>query len=481
MMDKLRLMFDDPYHYAVKAFKQVRELRGEAVQPSKDFELTARLLATHDARMSDQFEHGLVPLRPGQAMNRRGRLDVQRIIDPITGRAANLEWLMDWADRSSTAKLESDLRDVSAYMVAQRTLEKADQFGRNKNLSGIGTGIMSDVRAAEELIAKVRADPVLKAKLDEGARRYRFWADQNIKMLVDSGRISWQQARQIRERNQQYVDMHRLSLDFDVANYKQRGGGLGTTKDVIKRFKGSSLELENVYANLLEQTDSIQKEAHRNVVMNNFTDSLRNTRALHGPDLKDFDQFGRKVRQGDRNTIAIFKDGKRELWQFAPEIFESLKGLGEMQTNWLWNAVMTPSRFARYMITRGPSFMIRNPIRDTTERSVNSTSGSKPWDIFQGYSKEELSRYEVFGGGQFGNYITNRNVWNSELKRTMRELAKDTAQHFHFTTEDQTRLGSAGREVGKDWAHCGIPARVRGRQKADCRGSPRAHASRVEL
>ena len=69
--------------------------------------------------------------------------------------------------------------------------------------------------------------------------------------------------------------------------------------------------------------------------------------------------------------------------------------------------------------------MIRNPLRDTFERSVNSRSSGKPWDIFQGYSQAELSRYEVFGGGQFGNYIVDAHVWNREIKKVMHEMVKD--------------------------------------------------------
>lgn len=425
-IDRLRMQFDDAYHYAVKANAAIQKLRGgKKTIPSKDFELTARLLSTHDARMTRQFEEGLVPLRPEQYVNPEGRLDVVRPLDPVTKQPMTLKWLMGAFDSTRNALFKRDMRDASAFMVAQRTVEKAGQLGRRENISGIGAGMMSDVQAARELLAEVAKDPAKEARLKEAARRYRMWANHNLDMLVDAGRITGSQAREIKRNNQQYVDMHRLSEEFDVANYQLRGGGIGTTKDVIKRFKGSSLELDNVYTSLLEQTDSIQKEAHRNVVMNNFTDGLRNVRELHGPDLKDFDQFGRKVTGSDRNTITVYKNGKAEYWQFAPEIYEALKGLGELQTNALFNLLVMPSRFARYMITRGPSFMIRNPIRDTFERSVNSRSGSKPWDIFEGYTKEDLSRYEVFGGGQFGNYIVDRHVWHREIKRVMRELTKD--------------------------------------------------------
>jgi len=425
-IDQLRQWFDDPYHYAMKAFRQVQQIRGGLpLKPEQNFELVARLLSTHDSRMSDQFERGLVPMRPKQVRNAKGRLEVERLIDPVTKQPMSMKWLLGSLDDLSKHNMESDMRDASALMVAQRTLEKSKQLGRKSNISGIGAGIMTDVQAAAELIDRLEQQPARYARLKEAARRYRLWADKNIQMLVDAGRITPDAAARIRQSNEYYVDMHRLSSDFETGNRAQRGVKIGTSRDKLKRMIGSSLEINNVYSNLLEQTDSIQKEAHRNVVMNTFVDGLRNLRKLYGPDLRDFDQFGTLATSADRNTIKVYNGGHLEHWKFEPDIYESLKGLGEMGTHAFIDIAAMPSRFARYMITHGPQFMLRNPVRDTFERSVNSRNASKPWDILQGYTQEDLSRYEVFGGGQFGNYIVDKHVWNRELKRTVRELTKD--------------------------------------------------------
>lgn len=450
-IDRLRFAFDDPYHYAVKASKMMQELRGQGPIPAKDFELTARLLSTHDARMDRQFKEGLVPLRPKQGMV-NDQLVVERSMDPVTNQPITLQWLLGEFDRKSNAAFKQDMRDASAFMVAQRTVEKATQLGREENVSGLGAGLMNDVQASQELLNRVAQDPAKQARLTEAARRYRLWADHNIQMLVDAGRLSPERARAIRDSNQQYVDMHRLSDEFEAANFQQRGSKIGTPRDVIRRFKGSTLKLDNVYSNLLEQTDAIQKESHRNLVMNNFVDGLRNIREMHGPELKDFDQFGRKVTSSDKNTIPVYKDGKAEYWQFAPEIYESLKGLGELRTNTIFSLITLPSKLARFMITRGPSFMIRNPLRDTFERAVNSRSGGKPWDIFQGYTNEELARYEVFGGGQFGNYIIDRHTWNREINKTMREMVKDPRN----IVVSPLKLGSL-------WSHLGESSEKLGR------------------
>ncbi len=451
-IDKLRLWFDDPYHYAVKAFHEMRAVRGGTLLPKDNFELQARLLATHDARMSDQFEHGLTPLRPTQSRSPTGELVVDRIVDPVTQQPMSMKWMLDPLDKASKAKMNQDMRDASAFMVAQRTLEKGAQTGRESQISGIGAGIMTDKKAALELLNRVAQDPPREARLKEAARRYRLWADSNIDMLVDSGRLSPEQAREIRKNNQQYVDMHRLSQEFEMGFRGQHGRNIGTARNVIKRFKGSTLELDNVYSNLLEQTDAIQKEAFRNVTMNTFTDQLRNVRALHGPDLKDFDQFGTRVTSEDKNTIRVFKDGKGEYWKFDPDIYESLKGLGELGTHPFIDLASKPSQFVRYMITHGPQFILRNTVRDTFERSVVSRSGSRPWDIMQGYTPAELSRYEVFGGGQFGNYIVDRHVWNRELKKAVTEMSKDPKNIFLSPLKLKTaweRLSENSEKLGR--------------------------------
>lgn len=449
-VDRLRMWFEDPYWGAVKAYRYAKELRGKTVKPSEDFELLSRLLSTHDSRLSDQLEHGLVPFRPKQAPNAQGKLELERINDPVTGEPVTLKWLLGSFDTANRQAMLTDMREASGVMVAERTLERARQIdaeaaaeianttdpkkiaairtaaeARKSRLSGLGAGMMSDVTAAQQTLAALAAAPSRETKLKEAARRYRLWADQNIQMLVESGRLSKADAAKIRDANEFYVDMHRLSDEFEAEGRAQRGGSIGTTRDVVKRFKGSTLEIDNVYKNLLEQTDSIQKEAHRNVVMLKFTEMLTELRGMHQGDPKDLDAIGSIASNEDRNTLKVFKDGKVQHWKFEPAVRDSLKGLGELGTHLFIDLFSIPSRVMRYLITLSPDFMARNFVRDTAHRSVVGTPGSKPWDILRGYSREDVSRYEVFGGGQFGNYTRDRSTWNRELKKAIKEMAKD--------------------------------------------------------
>ncbi len=485
-VDKFRSWFDDSYHYAVKGWRAALAMQGKdisTIKPSDNFDLMLRLLSSHDARLSDQLDNGLIPLKPTQVTDATtGKMAVDRQTDPVTKQAMNLGWLLEPFDNSGRKAQEQDMREASALMVAQRTLEKADIIdkeaqaliaaldpkdpgtpkqrqkilsqaeAKKRTLSGLGAGMMTDVEAARQALADLGADPLRAKRLMEAARRYRLWADTNMEYLVDAGRLSREQADKIKSENMQYVDMHRLSEEFDVNSMAQRGSKGLTAKDVVKRFKGSALEIDNVYKNLLSQTDTIQKEALRNRTMQTFTKSLEATRKLYEGGPVELDRIGSIATAEDRNTVSVWNNGKVEYWKLDTDIYEAVKGLGDMGTHAFLAIASAPVTLARYLITHSPAFMIRNPIRDTVHRSVVSEVGSKPWDILKGYTQEDKSRLEAFGGGQFGNYAKDRLTWNRELKRGMAELRKDPRNIFLSPLELKhawEKLASSTETVGR--------------------------------
>jgi len=459
LVDKWRSWFDDQYHYALKGFETALRMQGKSMRdlkPSENFDMQLHLLSSHDARLSDQLDNGLIPLKPTQTTNAKGELEVQRTVDPVTKQPMSLHWLLDAFDNTSKDAQERDMREASAMMVAERTLEKAriiddkaaqeiaaispnaanaakqrlailaDAEKQKRNLSGLGAGMMTDVDAARSALVDLNRDPNKAKRLKEAARRYRAWTDANIDYLVDAGRMSPEQAKTIRAENAQYVDMHRVSEEFDLASREARGvGTLGTSKDVVKRFKGSALEIENVYKSLLAQTDTIQKEAIRNRVMQTFVNQLESTRKLYEGDPVELDQIGSRASLEDRNTVRVYRNGQAEFWKLDKDIHEAVKGMGDLGSHVLVDILSAPQSVARYLITHAPPFAVRNAIRDTVERSVVSESGGTPWDILKGYTKADKSRLNAFGGGMFGNYAKDRLTWNRELKRGMTELRKD--------------------------------------------------------
>lgn len=456
VVDKFVSWMSDEFHYATKGFDAALAAQGRtraSLKPSENFELLLRWMTGMDARFSDQLHNGLLPMNVRQVTNAQGKLEVQRKMDPVTGKPMNLPWLLEAFDNSSEAAQKQDMREVSGLMVAERTLEKARQIdaeaqaalanvtdakqrqkiladadAAKSRISGLGAGMMSDVTAAQQTVAALRADPAKARRLNEAARRYRAWADANLELLVESGRMSAADVAKIRAENAHYVDMHRVSEEFELAEaLAGRGGSVhpSSAKDVIKRFKGSTLEIDNVYASLLRQSETIQKEAARNRVMRSFVDQLGNARTLYDGAPVELDRIGSRAVAADRNTVQVFRDGKLEHWKLDPDIHKALKGFGDLGSHALIEAVSVPQQIARYLITRSPAFVARNVLRDAVSRSVVSNTGSRPWDILQGYTDADKSRMTAFGGGMFGHYGKDKWAWEKELKRGMKELRKD--------------------------------------------------------
>jgi hypothetical protein len=456
-VDKLATWMSDEYHYAVKGFKTALEMQGKtlkSLKPSENFELMTRWLTGYESRFGDQIENGLTPMKVTQVAGPDGKLQVQRLTDPVTGQPMNLPWLLEAFDNTSKAAQKQDLREASALMVAERTIEKArlidaevqaklaalppgpgsaktrqrlitEADAAKRRISGLGAGMMDDVTAARQTLTALQAEPAKAKRLREAARRYRAWADANLELLVESGRMTRQAVDTIKAENNHYVDMHRLSEEFELPHQGKGKGSMGSAKDTIKGFKGSTLEIDNVYASLLKQTEAIQKEAARNRVMQTFVQQLESARTLYDGAPVELDRIGSRVKSEDPNTITVYRNGKAEYWKMDKDIHAALKGFGDLGSHGLIDLVTKPQEWARYLITRSPAFIVRNVQRDATHRGVVSNTGSRPWDILKGYTDADKARLTAFGGGMFGHYGKNRFAWNKELNRGLKELRND--------------------------------------------------------
>jgi hypothetical protein len=418
----------------------------------------ARLLPAHDARLSDQLKNGLTKFRTAQRTNAQGELEVSRVIDPVTNQAMTLEWLVDNFDKSTEKAFDREKNLTAAMMVHQRTLEKARQLGRSSNISGLGAGMESDVRSANRFLAALERNPALKAKLVENARRYRMWANHHLKMLVEAGRLTSDAYNQIKRNNTQYVAMNRISEEFDVAHGGSSSNAIAGAKQPIETFKGSALQIKEVYGSLLNQTNLIQKEVFRNAAMRSFVDGFINVRQIHGPKRMDLAQFGSRATSKDPNSIKVWRNGKVEYWKFSKDINESLKGLGDLGSHQFIELLSKPSQFTRWMITHSPAFIVRNVMRDAVQRAVVSGNQSKPWDILRGIPRlsQDAERYNAFGGGQFGHYNMDKNVWERELDRITDELVKDPKNIV-------IRSWRKARKVGKAYGDLAQSSEILGR------------------
>jgi len=109
-----------------------------------------------------------------------------------------------------------------------------------------------------------------------------------------------------------------------------------------------------------------------------------------------------------KNVISFRVDGKNRKFSISdPLIYESMQGMGsgEVETM-LTNIVGVPSTVLRELITRSPSFMIVNMMRDTLSTFVTSGANFTPVvDTLKNFNSgaDLLEQYGVVGGYDFGN------------------------------------------------------------------------------
>lgn len=361
------------------------------------------------------------------------------------------------ADKGSNVLVQDTQRKIDA---AEKALErryqvKMSQLGRvairmeqrdaarKARLSGQGGGTRADDAQAERILAAAAEDPVRLARLDEGAKRYRAWADGVLRYLVDKGRMSQESYQQIKANNEFYVAMQRNVEDLTEGNPRPAGGGkIGTAKEVVKARKGSTRTIENPLTSLLESTAKAIEEADRNEAVRATVDLLREARRMHdsSKEATDVGSVAVRMENPGPGTVKVFRNGEVEHWKFAPEIQESIKGLSEQyRVPWIMSILPT---LVRTGIVKSPPFAIRNRIRDIGARLIigqNQPGTAAGWmkrlveqvpvigraATNNRITDEKKAIVELAGGAFAGHYLRGRQDWQKETAKRVKELRQD--------------------------------------------------------
>ena len=410
--DRLARQWTDRMAPMMKAYEFARGERGiSKVLPKDDPRILARLYLGINSQMDDIMEQGMV------GPNKQARAT-----------EGGFKWLLEPLKTTTGAELSAERKEVAAYMVAQRTLEKAKQLGREKQISGAGAGIFTDAEVARKTIAEVEADPEKRERFEEAARRYRQWANATLQYLVSQGRLSQEQYDGITENNEQYVAMQRIievTPEEDLQIMGRGGGGkLGSAAQPIQAFKGSALTIKDPYESLMDATYKAVREADRNRVMLAFVNPLRGQRGLHEGKAVDLASVGRLGKQGDKQTITVYRQGEQEHWQLHPDVYRAVKGLQDGLVKWPMWATVLP-QVLRNTIVNAPPFAFRNFLRDAQQRAIITDDDSRPWDSLKRYKPLEIEQLKKFGGDQAGHYYQDEAQYNRAMKTAIKELAED--------------------------------------------------------
>ncbi|MEA4990884.1 hypothetical protein SDC9_16007 [bioreactor metagenome] len=305
---------------------------------------------------------------------------------------------------AETLRAVDNLDEFRAFLVSRRGLELESR--------GIKSGIRPEaMRATAERLGE-KYEPLAR-ELDE-------YQNHVVNYLVDSGILSAETAAAMREMNQNYVPFFRVM--------ENAGGFLGSGKSLtgrnpIRRIKGSGRDIIDPLESIIKNTYAMIEAAEKNGIGRALTDLASKTAGAGwlveklptpkaavqvraedvskafidslGPispsgkssikalaesaDMGEMLTFWQNAATLDKKSqIAVFRDGKREVYQVAPEIAEVMNGLSTETIPLLVKLISIPAKMLRAGATLTPDFMVRNLIRDAVSTGVLSRTGFIP-------------------------------------------------------------------------------------------------------
>jgi hypothetical protein len=366
--------------------------------------------------------------------------------------------------------------EFNAYSVSKRALEKSKQ--------GFETGI--DIKAAENTVKK------LDSKYKETFKELGEYQNNLLKYLKDSEIINEKTYNLMLEANKDYVPFFRVLEDLG-----KDGSISKSVANPLKKFTGSKKivvdPIESIYKNTLhfvtlvernrslvefvkmvEQVKAIDPTAFpevskvkprltkTKVTRQELENVVTDISKIDSSALEGFEIFRRNQQQLGKNEVAIFRDGKREVWDLGSDLSRSWKYSTEASQKLVSSIISLPARTLRAGATLAPEFFLRNAMRDTVGGTVFSRSGfvlgldtargmmtqiyakagkQKESKIYQDWIKSggPQSSYVAFDRKYFSNNIakelTSRQVYN--LVKNPLEMLRIATEFF----ENATRLG----------------------------------------
>lgn len=287
--------------------------------------------------------------------------------------------------------VKDDLDGFKAYILSKRALELEQQ--------GIVTGIPLDAA---------------RVTVDNGRTRFEATSQQLQKYQVDlldyaekSGLLSPEVVAAMREASKDYVPFYRIMDD-------PRGGGASKGFQAANptfRIAGSERLLNDPLDSIIRNTQTFITLSERNRALNTFVDFANANPGLttmkrvnnaqqvkvHGNEVADFlDELGipsqlygdlsrdsfniTRALQKDLkpNEIAVWKGGKRQVYEIDPQIAQIIKGLDQPDIDGVMRMLTVPAKLLRAGVVLSPEYMIRNITRDQMNAFIQSKNGYRP-------------------------------------------------------------------------------------------------------
>lgn len=199
-------------------------------------------------------------------------------------------------------------------------------------------------------------------------------------ILYDAGVISKKRYKELQERWPNYIPMFRVFEDNEEVDFG----------DSLKHMHGSTRRIINPLDSIIRNTYDFVKKAEKNKARQLLANLTR---------ISDVGEYIEEVdnsKPNDKTTITFYENGERKYLQTDPDIVKAVNNMGREESNWVLRLLHGPAKIARACFTTiNPSFALRNLIRDSTDATIYSKYGFKPWDFVRGFL-HAVHRDELF-------------------------------------------------------------------------------------
>lgn len=410
------LTWDEFYTKAVDDLHPLKQLtrmmNGEKPLPVKDDPYALARLTRGSFGKADQFlEYSPFKF---ESLENTGSKPLKQILEPF----------------------KEDLDGFRAYAVASRTVELSER--------GIETGV--PVEDAKFVVKNG------KGKFDKGFRDLVKYQNDTLQYLKDSGVLSDRAFEAAAEANKSYVPFFRLT---DEGGQKTAGTGL-RVHNPIKKIQGSQREIIDPLESIVKNTYLYVTLAERNramVKMAELAESSPSGEALmqkvpqamqrievkgteiqhlldeHGIDAKaeDFAIFRPKSMKLAPDQVAVYREGKREIYQVAPEVAEAAKALDRDSMGLFTKILAYPAKLLRAGSVIAPEFISRNLMRDQMTAFNLAEGAFTPLHTLSGlgslFRKDEVYQAWLKSGGANSAMVS---IDRSYIEQNVFKLSKET-------------------------------------------------------
>lgn len=333
----------------------------------------------NEKRMKDFLAFALAcHVKDIHTLNNRIRKSQQRLRDKIADLNDKINNLPEYQQL-----IESD-KKVDDKHQEQREAYQKEIEGYQAKIDKAEKTIMEVPRTEDGLsLTEDRCNKVMMKYMKEYGEAQQdlvHFSKVTTSILYNAGVISKKRYKELQERWPNYIPMFRVFEDNEEVDFG----------DSLKPMHGSTRRIINPLDSIIRNTYDFVKKAERNKARQLLADLTR---------ISDVGEYIEEVdnsKPNDKTTITFYENGERKYLQTDPDIVKAVNNMGREESNWVLRLLHGPAKIARACFTTiNPSFALRNLIRDSTDATIYSKYGFKPWDFVRGFL-HAVHRDELF-------------------------------------------------------------------------------------